>query len=78
MRGSKMKEAFEYYIRIRIDPSSGRALITFSPYPRYRGVCVTVDTAIQILEREKERFNQEMDEIIRVLKRIRELKRRYI
>jgi hypothetical protein len=62
---------FEYYIRVRIFPE-GRVSITFNPLPFAVGKFVNIDEAIKILEREKEKFNREINYILRVLRRIKE------
>ena len=67
---------FEYFIRARIFPD-GRVSISFSPLPFTIGRFVDVDEAIKILEEEKKKFNEEIDQVLNELRRIKRMREKW-
>jgi len=67
---------FEFYVRATVWPE-GRVMITKSPLPFAVGHLVPAEDAISILEEVKRKFNEEIDEILKVLREIKEFREKY-
>jgi hypothetical protein len=67
---------FEFYTRVTIFPG-GRVMLYKSPFPLASGVFISAEEAVPILEEIKKRFNEEIDEVLRVLRSIKEFGEKY-